>query len=120
MSHFFQGWQYNRSSPCKAISHPHARLVAVVHAETSTGVEHPLEHLGLAIHQSGHRALLMADCVTSLGGIELDFARAELDYAYSCTQKCLGAPPGWPRSRSRPALVSGCRAARTSRRSAST
>ena len=36
----------------------------------------------------------MADCVTSLGGIELDFARAELDYAYSCTQKCLGAPPG--------------------------
>ncbi|HEV3054598.1 MAG TPA: aminotransferase class V-fold PLP-dependent enzyme [Solirubrobacteraceae bacterium] len=74
--------------------HPHARLVAVVHAETSTGVEHPLEQLGLAIQQSGHRALLMADCVTSLGGIELDFARAELDYAFSCTQKCLGAPPG--------------------------
>jgi alanine-glyoxylate transaminase/serine-glyoxylate transaminase/serine-pyruvate transaminase len=90
---------YGRAVPNSLIlatleRHPHARLVAVVHAETSTGVEHPLEHLGDAIRQSGHRALLMADCVTSLGGVELDFARAQLDYAYSCTQKCLGAPPG--------------------------
>lgn len=74
--------------------HPNARLVAVVHAETSTGVEHPLAQLGAALHGSGHQALLMADCVTSLGGIELEFAAAHLDYAYSCTQKCLGAPPG--------------------------
>jgi alanine-glyoxylate transaminase/serine-glyoxylate transaminase/serine-pyruvate transaminase len=36
----------------------------------------------------------MADCVTSLAGVELDFSAAHLDYAYSCTQKCLGAPPG--------------------------
>ncbi|HWE34356.1 MAG TPA: alanine--glyoxylate aminotransferase family protein [Solirubrobacteraceae bacterium] len=74
--------------------HPHARLVAVVHAETSTGVEHPLAQLGASLEQSGHRALLMADCVTSLAGVELDVSAAHLDYAYSCTQKCLGAPPG--------------------------
>ena len=36
----------------------------------------------------------MADCVTSLGGVPLDFDAWGIDYAYSCTQKCLAAPPG--------------------------
>jgi alanine-glyoxylate transaminase/serine-glyoxylate transaminase/serine-pyruvate transaminase len=72
--------------------HPETRMLAVVHAETSTGVEHPLEQLGASLRDRD--VLLMADCVTSLGGIELDFDRFGLDYAYSCTQKCLGAPPG--------------------------
>lgn len=72
--------------------HPEASMLAVVHAETSTGVEHPLKQLGTALRDSD--VLLMADCVTSLGGIELDFNAFEIDYAYSCTQKCLGAPPG--------------------------
>jgi alanine-glyoxylate transaminase/serine-glyoxylate transaminase/serine-pyruvate transaminase len=72
--------------------YPHARLLAVVHAETSTGVQHPLAELGEALR--GSDTLLFADCVTSLGGIELDFDAFGLDYAYSCTQKCLGAPPG--------------------------
>jgi alanine-glyoxylate transaminase / serine-glyoxylate transaminase / serine-pyruvate transaminase len=72
--------------------HPHASLMAVVHAETSTGVQHPLAELGAALRDSD--TLLMADCVTSLGGIELDVDAWGIDYAYSCTQKCLGAPPG--------------------------
>jgi alanine-glyoxylate transaminase / serine-glyoxylate transaminase / serine-pyruvate transaminase len=72
--------------------HPDARLVAVVHAETSTGAEHPLAELGAAMRSFD--ALLMADCVTSLGGVELDVDAWGIDYAYSCTQKCLGAPPG--------------------------
>jgi alanine-glyoxylate transaminase / serine-glyoxylate transaminase / serine-pyruvate transaminase len=72
--------------------HPAARLVAVVHAETSTGVEHPLAELGGALR--GRDTLLMADCVTSLGGVELDVGGWGVDYAYSCTQKCLAAPPG--------------------------
>jgi alanine-glyoxylate transaminase / serine-glyoxylate transaminase / serine-pyruvate transaminase len=71
---------------------PGARLVAVVHGETSTGVEHPLEELGEAVRGTG--ALLMADCVTTLGGVRIDFDAWGVDYAYSCTQKCLGAPPG--------------------------
>jgi len=41
-----------------------------------------------------HDVLLMADCVTSLGGVELDFDGWGIDYAYSCTQKCVAAPPG--------------------------
>jgi alanine-glyoxylate transaminase / serine-glyoxylate transaminase / serine-pyruvate transaminase len=72
--------------------HPHARLLAVVHGETSTGSEHPLAELGAEMR--GSRTLLMADCVTTLGGVELDFDRWGIDFAYSCTQKCLGAPPG--------------------------
>jgi alanine-glyoxylate transaminase / serine-glyoxylate transaminase / serine-pyruvate transaminase len=73
-------------------SNPGARLVAVVHGETSTGVEHPLAELGEAVRGTG--ALLMADCVTTLGGVRIDFDAWGVDYAYSCTQKCLAAPPG--------------------------
>ena len=72
--------------------HPEARLVAVVHAETSTGVEHPLAELGAALRDRD--ALLMADCVTSLAGTPLEVDAWGVDYAYSCTQKCLAAPPG--------------------------
>ncbi|HLJ04571.1 MAG TPA: alanine--glyoxylate aminotransferase family protein [Solirubrobacteraceae bacterium] len=74
--------------------YPHARLMAVVHAETSTGVRHPLAELGAALRDREGETLLFADCVTSLGGVELDFDGFGIDYAYSCTQKCLGAPPG--------------------------
>ncbi len=69
-------------------------MLAVVHAETSTGVEHPLARLGHTLRQRGDHTLLMADCVTSLGGVELEFDAWGIDYAYSCTQKCIGAPPG--------------------------
>ncbi len=73
-------------------AHPEARMMAVVHAETSTGAEHPLAQLGAELR--GRDVLLMADCVTSLGGVELDFDAWGIDYAYSCSQKCVGAPPG--------------------------
>jgi alanine-glyoxylate transaminase/serine-glyoxylate transaminase/serine-pyruvate transaminase len=72
--------------------HPDARLLCVVHAETSTGVQHPLAELGAALRDRD--VLLMADCVTSLGGIELRFDDWGIDFAYSCSQKCVGAPPG--------------------------
>lgn len=72
--------------------HPTARLVAVVHGETSTGVEHPLAELAAALRDRD--ALLMADCVTTLGGVPVEVADWGIDYAYSCTQKCLAAPPG--------------------------
>jgi alanine-glyoxylate transaminase / serine-glyoxylate transaminase / serine-pyruvate transaminase len=72
--------------------HPDAKLMAVVHAETSTGVQHPLAELGALLRDRD--VLLMADCVTSLGGVELDFDAWGIDFAYSCTQKCIAAPPG--------------------------
>jgi alanine-glyoxylate transaminase / serine-glyoxylate transaminase / serine-pyruvate transaminase len=72
--------------------HPGARMVAVVHAETSTGVEHRLAELGAALRDRD--TLLMADCVTSLAGVPLEVGAWGVDFAYSCTQKCLAAPPG--------------------------
>src|SRR5215213_10947942 len=69
-----------------------ARLLAVVHGETSTGVQHPLAELGEALRDGD--TLLMADCVTSLAGVPLEVGAWGIDFAYSCTQKCLAAPPG--------------------------
>jgi alanine-glyoxylate transaminase/serine-glyoxylate transaminase/serine-pyruvate transaminase len=70
---------------------PHARLVAVVHAETSTGVENEIEPLA-ALQQTD--TLLLVDTVTSLGGIPVDVDGWGIDAVYSGTQKCLGVPPG--------------------------
>jgi alanine-glyoxylate transaminase/serine-glyoxylate transaminase/serine-pyruvate transaminase len=72
--------------------HPDARVLAVVHAETSTGVLHPLEEL--AAGMAGSETLLMADCVTSFGAVELRAGPWGIDYCGSCTQKGLAAPPG--------------------------
>lgn len=69
-----------------------ARLLAVVHAETSTGVRQPLEELGAALR--GTETLFVVDAVTSLGGIPVEVDRMGIDVCYSGTQKCLSAPPG--------------------------
>ncbi len=73
-------------------SGPRAKLVACVHAETSTGVETPIGPIGDLAH--AHGALFLADTVTSLGGLPVDLDRSNVDVAYSATQKCVGAPPG--------------------------
>jgi alanine-glyoxylate transaminase/serine-glyoxylate transaminase/serine-pyruvate transaminase len=69
-----------------------AKLVALVHAETSTGAAQPLEEIGRVIRE--HGALFAVDCVTSLGGMPVDVDAWSIDAAGSCSQKCLGAPPG--------------------------
>ncbi len=71
-------------------AHPSPKVIAVVHAETSTGVRNDLATLGA----NKGDALLLADCVTSLGGIDLRIDEWGVDIAYSGTQKCLGVPPG--------------------------
>ncbi len=72
-------------------AHP-AKLVAIVHAETSTGALQPLEEIAEVVHRYG--ALLLVDAVTSLGGLPVGFERVGIDIAYSGSQKCLSAPPG--------------------------
>jgi alanine-glyoxylate transaminase/serine-glyoxylate transaminase/serine-pyruvate transaminase len=69
-----------------------ADIVAIVHAETSTGVLNPLRELAAIARQ--HGALTIVDAVTSLGGMPLDVGAWGIDAAYSCTQKCLGGPSG--------------------------
>lgn len=69
-----------------------ARLLAVVHAETSTGVLQDLAPLRSAADAS--EALFLVDCVTSLGGVPVHLDTHRVDAAYSGTQKCLSVPPG--------------------------
>jgi len=71
-------------------AHPNPKLIAVVHAETSTGVRSDITELGAAKGD----ALLLVDCVTSLGGSGVAIDEWGVDIAYSGTQKCLGVPPG--------------------------
>ena len=68
------------------------KAVAYVHAETSTGALQSGRAICAAAHEVG--ALAIADCVTSLGGVPVDFDRTGIDVAYSCTQKGLSCPPG--------------------------
>jgi alanine-glyoxylate transaminase/serine-glyoxylate transaminase/serine-pyruvate transaminase len=67
-------------------------VVAYVHAETSTGALQSGKAICAAAHDAG--ALVIADCVTSLGGVPVEFDRTGIDIAYSCTQKGLSCPPG--------------------------
>ncbi|TAJ31520.1 MAG: alanine--glyoxylate aminotransferase family protein [Nitrospirae bacterium] len=68
------------------------KVVAVVHAETSTGAQQPLEPIGTLCRE--HNALFVVDAVTSLGGLPLDVDGWNIDVCYSGTQKCLSCPPG--------------------------
>jgi alanine-glyoxylate transaminase/serine-glyoxylate transaminase/serine-pyruvate transaminase len=69
-----------------------ADVVAMVHAETSTGVVNPVRELAAIAREQG--ALTIVDAVTSLGGMPFEVGAWGVDAAYSCTQKCLGAPSG--------------------------
>ncbi len=71
--------------------HP-AKVVAVVHAETSTGALQPLDDILRVVHQAG--AYLIVDAVTSLGGLPVSVDLRKIDVCYSGAQKCLSAPPG--------------------------
>jgi alanine-glyoxylate transaminase/serine-glyoxylate transaminase/serine-pyruvate transaminase len=76
----------------KALAKCSPKLVAIVHAETSTGVLQPLEEISTMTHDIG--ALLLVDTVTSLGGTDVQVDDWSIDAVYSGTQKCLSAPPG--------------------------
>ena len=72
--------------------HPEAKLVAFVDAETSTGARSDAELLAAIARR--HGCLVIADCVTALGGIPLKVDEWGLDAVYSGSQKCLSCPPG--------------------------
>ena len=95
-------------------AHPHARLLAVVHAETSTGVRNDVEPLAALADTD---TLLLVDAVTSLGGIPLEIDGWRVDAGYSAGQKCLGAPPGLSVVTLSPRAVDRVRSRRTPVRS---
>ncbi len=73
-------------------AHPDAKVVALVHAETSTGAHQPLQDVGALL--AGTDTLFLVDTVTGLGGVPLEVDGWNLDVVYSGTQKCLSVPPG--------------------------
>jgi alanine-glyoxylate transaminase/serine-glyoxylate transaminase/serine-pyruvate transaminase len=75
-----------------AIKGKSPKVLAVVHAETSTGACTALEDLSFIAKEVG--ALFLVDMVTSLGGMEVAIDKTGIDAAYSGTQKCISCPPG--------------------------
>jgi alanine-glyoxylate transaminase / serine-glyoxylate transaminase / serine-pyruvate transaminase len=86
------GETYSDDEAREFIAREKPKVVAYVHAETSTGALQPGRAICDAAHEAG--ALVIADCVTSLGGVPVEFDRTGIDVAYSCTQKGLSCPPG--------------------------
>ncbi|MGD8865145.1 MAG: aminotransferase class V-fold PLP-dependent enzyme, partial [Anaerolineales bacterium] len=69
-----------------------ARVVGIVHAETSTGARQPLDEIAKVVHDQG--GVLIVDAVTSLGGLPVRVDEIGIDACYSGSQKCLSCPPG--------------------------
>ena len=76
----------------EALDRSPAKLVALVHAETSTGMRQPVEEIARVARE--HGALVVLDAVTSLAGIDVAVDEWGIDVCYSGTQKCLSVPPG--------------------------
>src|SRR6266566_8142528 len=76
----------------EALKKSRPKLVAIVHAETSTGALTPVEEISKLAHEAG--ALFLLDTVTSLGGCPVRIDEWQVDAVYSGTQKCLSCPPG--------------------------
>ena len=68
------------------------KLIATVHAETSTGVLNPISEISNLLKERD--SLFLVDAVTSLGGMEVDLDEWNIDASYSGSQKCLSCPPG--------------------------
>lgn len=86
------GEVFSTNEVADAVAKHSPKVVGLVHAETSTGALQPLEEISKVVHDAG--ALLLADCVTSLGGLPVKVDEWGLDAVYSGTQKCLSCPPG--------------------------
>ena len=86
------GLPLDESAMAAAIESTRPKVVAFVHAETSTGVRQDPEAIARTAREAG--ALVVLDCVTSLAGIPVELDRWGIDAAYSGTQKCLSCPPG--------------------------
>lgn len=69
-----------------------AKVVAIVHGETSTGVRQPLAEIAEIVHRYG--GLLLVDSVASLTGVDLPVDQLGIDICYTGSQKCLSVPPG--------------------------
>ena len=73
-------------------AHPNAKMVAVVHGETSAGIRQPLEDIGKLVRE--RNKIFLVDAVCSLGGANIPVDEYLIDICYSAGQKCVGGPAG--------------------------
>ncbi|MBB6429565.1 pyridoxal-phosphate-dependent aminotransferase family protein [Algisphaera agarilytica] len=86
------GQVFDQGAIIEKVNELKPKLVAFVHAETSTGALQPFDKLADAVHANG--GLLAMDCVTSFSGLPVKIDEWGIDAAYTGTQKCLSCPPG--------------------------
>jgi alanine-glyoxylate transaminase / serine-glyoxylate transaminase / serine-pyruvate transaminase len=86
------GYVFDQDAIIAKVEELKPKVVAFVHAETSTGAHQPFDKLGEAVHK--HGGFLVMDCVTSFAGLPIKIDEWGIDAAYSGTQKCLSCPPG--------------------------
>ncbi len=86
------GEVFDVSEIAQALQANPAKVVAIVHAETSTGARQPMEGIADVVHE--HGGIIIVDAVTSLAGIPVQVDGDGIDVCYSGSQKCLSCPPG--------------------------
>ncbi|MCC6146219.1 MAG: alanine--glyoxylate aminotransferase family protein [Anaerolineaceae bacterium] len=77
-----------------ALKKNHYEAVAIVHNETSTGAENPLEELCAAARETSPDTLVLVDAVSSLGGVKIEMEAWGIDFLFTASQQCLALPPG--------------------------
>lgn len=84
----------NPSAVAEAIHRGQFEAVTIVHNETSTGVQNPVEEIAAAVHEASPQTLICVDAVSSLGGVKIEMDVWGIDFLLTSSQKCLALPPG--------------------------
>ncbi|MDD5368652.1 MAG: alanine--glyoxylate aminotransferase family protein [Anaerolineaceae bacterium] len=77
-----------------ALKRKHYEAVTIVHNETSTGAENPIQALAATVHEVSPDTLILVDAVSSLGGAKIEMDAWGIDFLLTSSQKCLALPPG--------------------------
>ena len=72
----------------------HYEAITIVHNETSTGVENPVEELCKVLKEASPDTIIMVDAVSSLGGVKIEMDALGIDFLLTSSQKCFALPPG--------------------------
>ena len=84
----------NPSVVAEAVRRGQYEAVTIVHNETSTGVQNPVQEIAAAVHEASPQTLVCVDAVSSLGGVEIEMDAWGIDFLLTSSQKCLALPPG--------------------------
>jgi len=84
----------NPSVVAEAVHRGQYEAVTIVHNETSTGMQNPVQEIAAAVHEASPQTLVCVDAVSSLGGVEIEMDTWGIDFLFTSSQKCLALPPG--------------------------